>query len=85
MMHRIFSSKDGNVEAIEFQVNKKAKYFGRPIRDLNLKKGILIGCISRGSDVIIPSGDTEIQLGDSVIIITKNNDIRDLDDIIAAK
>jgi trk system potassium uptake protein TrkA len=85
LMHRIFSSKDGNVEAIEFQVNKKAKYLGIPIRDLNLKKGILIGCIIRGSDVIIPSGDTEIHLGDSVVIITKNNDIRDLDDIIAAK
>jgi len=41
----------------------------------------LIGCISRDFDIIIPSGETEIHIGDRVIIFSKNNDIRDLDDI----
>ena len=82
LMHRIFFGDDENVEAIEFQVNKKTKCLDTPIKDLKLKKGILIGCISRGSDIIIPSGETQILIGDSVIIITKNNDIRDLDDIL---
>jgi len=50
-----------------------------------LKKGILIGCISRDYDVIIPSGETQIHIGDSVIIISKNNDIRDIDDILVNK
>jgi len=42
----------------------------------------LIGCISRDFDIIIPSGETEIHIGDRVIIFSKNNDIRDLDDIL---
>ena len=75
--HQIFSGENETIDAIEFQVNQKAKCLGIPIKDLRLKKGILIGCISRESDVIIPSGDTQIQIGDSVIIIAKNNDIRD--------
>lgn len=81
-IHQIFSGDDGNVEAIEFQVNKKAKCLDIPLKKLKLKEGILIGCISRDSDVIIPSGETKLQIGDSVIIISKNNDIRDLDDIL---
>lgn len=81
-MHKIFSDDEGSVEAIEFQVNKKAKCIDVPIKNLKLKKGILIGCISRDSEIIIPSGETQIHIGDSVIIITKNNDIRDLDDIL---
>lgn len=81
-MHKIFSGNDGNVEAIEFQVNEKAKCLDIPIKDLRLKKGILIGCISRDSEIIIPSGETQMHIGDSVIIISKNNDIRNLDDIL---
>lgn len=82
-IHKIFSGDDGNVEAIEFQVNRKARCIDIPIKNLRLKKGILIGCISRDSEVIIPSGEAQIHIGDSVIIISKNNDIRDLDDILA--
>jgi len=82
-MHKIFSGKDGSVEAIEFQVNKKANCIDIPLKDLRLKKGILIGCISRDSEIIIPSGETQIHVGDSIIIISKNNDVRDIDDILA--
>jgi len=31
----------------------------------------LIGCISRDFDIIIPSGETEIHIGDRVIIFSK--------------
>ncbi|MFA5561442.1 MAG: Trk system potassium transporter TrkA [Eubacteriales bacterium] len=84
-MHKIFSGDNGNVEAVEFQVNRKSKCIDIPISKLQLKRGILIGCISRDSEIIIPSGDTQIHVGDSVIIITKNHDIRDLDDILTSR
>lgn len=82
-MHQIYSGDDGAVDAVEFQLNKKTKCLGIPLNDLKLKSGILIGCISRDSDIVIPSGETKMNIGDSVIIITKNNDISDLDDILA--
>lgn len=84
-IHQIFSGNDGKVEAIEFQVNKKAKCLDLPIKELRLKEGVLIGCINRGSKVLIPSGGTQIHIGDSVIIISKNNVIRELDDILTNK
>ncbi|NLN55393.1 MAG: Trk system potassium transporter TrkA [Clostridiales bacterium] len=84
-IHNIFSGKNENVEAIEFQVNEKSKCLDIPLKDIRLKEGILIGCISRGSEIIIPSGETEMHIGDSVIIISKNNDIHNLDDILSDK
>lgn len=84
-MHRLFSGEAETIDAIEFQVNQKAKCLDIPIKDLRLKKGILIGCICRESDIIIPSGDTQMQIGDSVIILSKNNEIRELNDILTAR
>ena len=81
-MHRIFSGDDGNVEAIEFHVNKKAKCLGIPIKALSIKREVLICCIVRNSEIIIPSGETQMQTEDIVIIISKNNEIRELDDIL---
>ena len=82
-MHHIFAGDDGTVEAIEFQVHKKSRCLGIPLRNLSTKKEILIGCIVRDSDIIIPSGETQMKADDNVIIISKNNDIHELDDILA--
>lgn len=88
-MHQIFSGEDSNgeqiVQAIEFNVSKNARCLSIPVKDLNIKKGVLIGCIVRDSEIIIPLGDTRILLGDSVVIIAKNNEIHELDDIIVSR
>ena len=83
--HRISSGAGGAVDAIEFHVNNKAKGLGIPIKSLNLKKEILIGCIVRDSEIIIPSGKSRIQADDSVIVIAKNNEVYDFDDILSNK
>ncbi len=82
-MHRLSTSPDGHAEAIEFLVNQKSGCTDIALTDLELKPGILVGCINRGREILIPSGDTRIQVGDSVIIITKDSDVLALDDILA--
>jgi trk system potassium uptake protein TrkA len=81
-LRRIFTGEKEHVEAVEFQVNHKAKCLDTPLQLLKLKKGILIGCISRGADIIIPSGKDSIKIEDSVIIITKNEKVHNIDDIL---
>ncbi len=66
-LHHIVDKK---AEAIEFAVTNPAPYLDVPLKDLKRKPNTLICCISRGSQVIIPRGDDEIKLGDSVIIVT---------------
>ena len=71
----------GRVEALEFIIrDSEAPYIGKPLKDLRLKENSLIGCIVRNRKSIIPNGDTEIQLGDSVILVTTDSRFNDLKD-----
>jgi len=54
---------------------------GVPLKDLKLKKGILIAVIVRDSKVIIPEGSTSLERGDNVIVVARDSGILDLNDI----
>ena len=49
---------------------------------LKLKKNILIAAIIREDEVIIPKGIDAIQENDSVIVITKDHLLDELNDIL---
>ncbi|MBR6873559.1 MAG: Trk system potassium transporter TrkA [Ruminococcus sp.] len=71
------------VEAIEFNVNEKIPGLtGMPLRDLSLKKNILICAIIRKRQVLIPNGNDKLDPGDSVIIVTKEHRFSELKDIL---
>jgi trk system potassium uptake protein TrkA len=70
-------------EALEFSVKEDAPLLNIPLKDLKLKKNILIIGISRGGELITPSGLTEIHAGDRVVIITTTHGYGDIADIIA--
>lgn len=70
-------------EAIEFKINSYIeKIIDIPIRELKLKKNMLICGIIRGREVIIPNGNDCIKLGDSVIVISKEYRFSDIEDIL---
>ena len=46
-----------------------------------LKKGVLVAVIVRDDQVIIPDGSTCIQERDSIIIVSKDHTILDVNDI----
>ena len=76
-MHSIL---DGKAEAIEFKENSSVA--GIPLEKLELKDNILIACINRGQDVIIPRGRDAMQAGDNVIVVTKSAGFDDITDIL---
>ncbi|MBR6102236.1 MAG: Trk system potassium transporter TrkA [Ruminococcus sp.] len=70
-------------EAIEFNVNEKIQGLtSTPLRELSLKKNILICAIIRKRQVIIPNGNDKIEAGDSVIVVTKEYRFSELKDIL---
>lgn len=79
-LHRLVN---GQVEALEFRVNDTFPRLGVPLKDLELRPNILIGCISRSGRTIIPGGHDCIESGDRVIVITTNLRLDDLSDILA--
>ncbi len=74
---------DSRIEAIEFHVDKDSPVTNIPLKDLRLKKNILIACINRNGNIIIPSGQDSILWGDSVVIVTTHAGFTDLQNILA--
>jgi trk system potassium uptake protein TrkA len=57
-----------DAEAIEFEIKKKDKITGRPLKQLGLPEGALIAAIVRGHEVFVPYGNSVIEPGDKVIV-----------------
>ena len=66
---------DGFAEALEFRVDGTTRHIGEPLKKLNLKKNVLLACITRTGISEIPSGDSYFQEGDTVIIVTSGDTV----------
>ena len=83
VMQALYSIADDRAEATEFVVSKSTQNLGVPLRELKLKKGVLIAVIVREDQIIIPEGSTSIQERDSVIFVSRDHTILDVNDIFA--
>ena len=81
VMNALYKIADGRAEAMEFMVNETTHNLNIPLRDLRLKKGILIAVLVRNGKIIIPDGSSVISSGDIVILISRNHGILDINDI----
>ncbi len=72
---------DERVEALEFNISSNSDFLNIPLKNLKLKKRLLIASITRNGRAIIPGGDDVLKLGDSVIIVTTNKGYSELNDI----
>ena len=81
-MQTLYKLVENRVEALEFHVEKQSAVTSKTLRELNLKKDLLICCIIRKNNIIFPGGDDAIQPGDNVIVTTTNEKLTDLEDIL---
>ena len=73
---------DGKAEALEFKIEEASKVSDKALVSLNLKKNILVACINRNGNIIIPRGKDMIKAGDTVIVVTTNTGFKDISDIL---
>ena len=75
---------DHRVEAIEFVVDESSEVTGRPLMEMRqqMKKELLIAFINRNGHIIIPGGSDTIEVGDTVMIVTKHTGLQKLTDIL---
>ncbi len=66
-LHRI---ADGAAEALEFLVDESVPWCGTPLKDIPLKKGVLISCITHKGRRVIPDGTSCFEKDDTVIVVT---------------
>ncbi|MEF8889400.1 MAG: TrkA C-terminal domain-containing protein, partial [Desulfohalobiaceae bacterium] len=62
-------------EAMEVRAGEHSLLLHRPLKDIDLPRGVLILCLVREGRVIIPGGDSVIQPQDRVVLISSNKDI----------
>lgn len=74
---------DHRVEAIEFRVDDESNVTDIPFKELKLKDNLLVSFINRNGDIIIPSGNDCIRLGDTVMVVTTHTGFYDIQDILA--
>ncbi len=69
------------VEALEFAAKKPNSIYGKPLKELTIKKDCLLACIIRNHEVIIPDGNSVIQMDDSVVVVTTIKNLDDLSEV----
>ena len=78
----IYNFGDNIFEMIEFKVKEDFKGINKKIEELKLQDDTLIGAIQRGKNIIYPQGKDEIKLNDTVLVICRNNKVKELNDMI---
>lgn len=81
-VERLYKLVDGKAEALEFKVAPESKVIGIPFKDIMLKSNVLIAGITRGRKTIIPSGSDMILADDRVVVVSADQRLHDLDDIL---
>ena len=78
----LYSICNDQAEALEFKAREESMAIGVPLAMLSLKSELQVVCIMRNGRIIIPTGKDSIELGDSVVIVTKHTGLFDLKDIL---
>ncbi len=75
----------GLAEVIEIIAHEKMRLLKKPLQELNLPKGIIIGSIVRDGNVIIPTGNTTILANDRVVIFYRLSAASELEKFLKPK
>lgn len=75
----------GEGEVTEIIAEKNSPIVGKPLHEINLPEGIIIGALLQEGKVLIPDGDTVINENDRMVIFTLASDLGDLKSLLQPK
>ena len=80
----LYRIMDGKIEALEFKVIERIDGITDiPLRNLKKRSNCVICCISRGEQIIFPTGDDMLKKDDTVIVISRGRQLNSIKDIKA--
>jgi trk system potassium uptake protein TrkA len=71
-----YSLRDGVGELLEAEVLDTSAIAGKRLEEVKLDKGIIIGAILRGDEVIMPRGESTIEAKDRVVLFALPEQVR---------
>jgi trk system potassium uptake protein TrkA len=81
----VHALREGVGEVIEAEALDTSEVVGRPLRDVRLDKGIIIGAIIRGDQVVMPRGDVAIKPKDRLIVFAEAQAIKKVEKLFAVR
>ncbi len=81
-IEKLYQLMDGKAEALEFVVPAPAPFTNIQLKNLHLKKNILIAGLLRNNAAIIPDGEDMILPGDRVVVISGQRKLKAMMDIL---
>jgi trk system potassium uptake protein TrkA len=77
-INQMLSLKMGNVRIKDISVAADSDAVNKKVADLSLPEGTILMSIIRGSTAVIPNGQTQISAQDSIIALTREENIQKL-------
>ena len=81
-METLYLLADGKAEAAEFYIDNDAPCIGIPLKDLKLRKDVLIISVIRDNKSLVPDGLSVLEPGDYAIIISPRRTVKNIGDIL---
>lgn len=81
-MRTLYHIVNNQAEAMEFIVNQESALTSKPLSQINILDNVLIAAILRNNRISVPDGNSTLEVGDTVIVVTTRR-IRTLTDVLA--
>ena len=84
-IHAVHSLHEGFGELIEADALETSTLVGKPLREVKLPVGVLIGAVVRSGQVISPRGSTVVQAGDRVILFATADAVKKVEKMFSVR
>ncbi|MGB1026273.1 MAG: Trk system potassium transporter TrkA, partial [Rhodospirillaceae bacterium] len=84
-IHAVHSVHEGFGEVIEADALETSPLVGRPLKEVKLPNGVLLGAIVRGNHVISPRGGTVVAPGDRIVLFSASEAIRKVEKMFSVR
>lgn len=82
VMTSLLIFRKGGIEIVETRINRESPVRDKSLREITLPTGCTVAMVMRGSEVIIPDGNTRLMEDDTVLALAKIERFGDLKEIL---
>jgi trk system potassium uptake protein TrkA len=81
----VVSLLEDQAEVIEIEALETSDLINKRLKNLSLPKGVLVGAIFRGEELVIPDGETTILPGDKVAMVVASSAMKQVEKMVMVK
>ena len=84
-IHSVHTLREGFGELIEAEALETSELVGKPLKEIKLPPGVMLGAIVRDSKMICPRGTTVVKAFDRVVMFAAEDVVREVEKIFSVQ